>query len=420
MRLPRAASAIPAAGLAAVTLLADPGVAFAAWAAHGTGQALARATGLTSVTGVTATATGSSVRVDWLPAGLTSGTAAAGYRVVRYAPGSSTPETIGAGCSGLRESTGCTETSVPDGTWQYAVRAVQGGWSGRAGVAAPVTVATVVTPGAAAVTFPAAGSKHGPATWAKNCTGFCGTATPSNGSSLSTVQVSIQRSGGGYWTGSAFTGAAEQFLSATGSLATWQIPFPFGNFADGDYVLHVVTTDTAGRTASTTSTFRVDATPPAMVDVQAVNRSGGTAGRIEAGDTLELTYSEPIDPASVVTGWTGVPSQPIVARISRGTPDRITFWTSGGAAIPLGTVTLSGANGYFNKTPVDLAATLTVSGNGVVVTLGNPITSGAQTNQPLNAAGTMSWVSGPVRDLLGNSLAGSTPVSEQGPADVEF
>ncbi|BCJ44225.1 hypothetical protein GCM10010168_10380 [Actinoplanes ianthinogenes] len=420
MTLPRSAYALSAAGLTAA-LLADSGVAFAAWAARGTGQATAGATSLATVTGVTATATDSSVRVDWSAAGP-----AAGYRVFRYATGSSTPAAIGSGCSGVRGSTSCTETSVPDGTWQYAVRAVQGPWSGPAGTRASVTVFTpVVTSGTAAVTFPAAASKHGSGTWARNCTGFCGTATPSTGATLTKVQVSVRRTGGGYWTGSAFTGSAEQFLTATGNLANWQIPFAFSNFADGDYVLHVVTTDSANQTVNVTSGFSVDATPPTMVDVQAANKAGNTAGQLDAGDTLELTYSEPISPASIIGSWDGS-ARSITVRVAQcatsgcKTPDTLTFLDSAGNLLPLGTVTM-GVAGYFKKSSptVDMPATVVVSGSKVTVTLGTAPAAG-QLNTVTQ--GTMSWTSGAVQDIVGNVLV-TNPVPvrlETGAADIDF
>ena len=48
---------------------------------------------------------------------------------------------------------------------------------------------------------------------------------------------------------------------------------------------------------------RDQARPPPSV--AATNKTGGTAGKIENGDTLTFTYSEPITAASVWSGWSG-------------------------------------------------------------------------------------------------------------------
>ena len=44
---------------------------------------------------------------------------------------------------------------------------------------------------------------------------------------------------------------------------------------------------------------------PAAVDVQTTNVGGGTPGFAEPGDTIVFTFSEPINPGSVLAGWTG-------------------------------------------------------------------------------------------------------------------
>ena len=44
---------------------------------------------------------------------------------------------------------------------------------------------------------------------------------------------------------------------------------------------------------------------PTALSIAAANKTGGTAGKIENGDTLTFTYSEPITAASVWSGWNG-------------------------------------------------------------------------------------------------------------------
>ena len=48
----------------------------------------------------------------------------------------------------------------------------------------------------------------------------------------------------------------------------------------------------ATTTSATVANRTIDNTPVRGVDVQTVNKPGGTAGRPEAGDKLVLTYSD--------------------------------------------------------------------------------------------------------------------------------
>lgn len=74
---------------------------------------------------------------------------------------------------------------------------------------------------------------------------------------------------------------------------------------DGLYELRAILTDAAGvtTTSAVVTGRQVDNSPLRGLDVQGAN--GGTLGRIDAGDTLELTYSDRIDLSTVVAGWNG-------------------------------------------------------------------------------------------------------------------
>ena len=56
----------------------------------------------------------------------------------------------------------------------------------------------------------------------------------------------------------------------------------------------------------------VDNTAPTASTVQTANKAGGIAGRPEIGDTITFTFSEPIDPKSVLSGWTGAATSAVV------------------------------------------------------------------------------------------------------------
>ena len=52
----------------------------------------------------------------------------------------------------------------------------------------------------------------------------------------------------------------------------------------------------------------------------------------QTGDTISLTWSEPILPASVLAGWTGASQAIRVSVINNGSNDQMDFLTSTGAA----------------------------------------------------------------------------------------
>ena len=49
----------------------------------------------------------------------------------------------------------------------------------------------------------------------------------------------------------------------------------------------------------------MDNTAPTATDVQTTNVGGGTNGKAETGDTITFTYSETLDPYSILAGWNG-------------------------------------------------------------------------------------------------------------------
>jgi hypothetical protein len=189
---------------------------------------------------------------------------------------------------------------------------------------------------------------------------------------------------------------------------------------DGTYDLRAVARDQAGNATTSTviTPVRVDNTAPTGTDVQATN--SGTAGQLTAGDTIRLTYSEAIAPASILTGWTGS-SQAIRVYVNdSGTADTMDFRNSAGTTrlnlvnsatdLSLGRDFVSGATSF--------NATMTMSGSTVTVLLGSRI--GSNTLKTVATTGTMTWrPSAAALDLAGNA-ASTTLVTETGTADRDF
>jgi large repetitive protein len=194
----------------------------------------------------------------------------------------------------------------------------------------------------------------------------------------------------------------------------------------GSKTFTITATDAAGNaTAATSFAATVDNTAPTASAVATANGTGGTTGKPELNDTVTLTFSEQMDPASILSGWSGS-STPIVVRISNAggaAHDFVTFWDSTNTTqlTTLGNVDL-GRAGYVNTGATitfgasGAASTMVQSGAAVTITLGTPSTTA---NRVTNTT-TMIWnSSSSPTDLAGNAATGNAR-TEGGTADAEF
>ncbi len=129
--------------------------------------------------------------------------------------------------------------------------------------------------------------------------------------------------------------------------------------AEGAKAYTITATDVATNSVTQGGfSVTVDNTRPTGTNVQTTN--AGVAGQPGLGDTMTLTFSEQIDPQTVLAGWTGT-STPVVVRITQaGGGDQVTVRNAANTAVlPLGTVNLVGTN-YVTVTR-DFGATGTAS-----------------------------------------------------------
>jgi hypothetical protein len=157
---------------------------------------------------------------------------------------------------------------------------------------------------------------------------------------------------------------------------------------------------------------------PTATSIAAANKGGlgTTAGKLGSGDTITFAFSEAIDPASILSGWSGASTAVRVRFTDASSNDSFTVQDSGGGAtVKLGTVT---TNGNYVSANANVASTMARSADGrsVVVTLGSP------SSVSLLAVGAknMSWAlaAGP-KDVAGNALA--TPATRvETDTDVDF
>lgn len=219
-----------------------------------------------------------------------------------------------------------------------------------------------------------------------------GAAGNSTGDST-TVNVKI-------YSGSTATGTAVRTKAVTRSTTTWTWTLTTA-LASGTYTAQATQTDGVNTTTTAAVTFTVDATKPSAAAVVAANKTGGTAGKIESGDTITYTYSEPITAASVWSIWSGSSANVHVRFTSAGNDTVTVLDTANAATINLGSIATNAdyvtATTTFNGTVVRSA-----DGASIIVTLGTPSLVQASANVGRN----MSWTVGAgIKDLAGNTIA---------------
>jgi len=195
-----------------------------------------------------------------------------------------------------------------------------------------------------------------------------------------------------------------------------------------------ITSTDAQAHAQTQSGYNVtvDNTAPTATDVQTTNHVGGTAGKAEPGDTIVFSFSEQLDPQSVLNTWTGAAAAVTVHLEDGGcvlnlfvqicTDDSLEVFSGGSPLATLGgPVNLKDPNyvggGLLGKSAdAVFNATMTQSGSSITVTLGS--LTGGQADTGGSTLMTWSWSGGPY-DAAGNVGAGNA-VTESGGSSKEF
>jgi hypothetical protein len=374
--------------------------AAAAWVANSTGNGYSK--GLTMPTGATPTVSTSTnnVTVSWA-ASTIGGAAVSGYTIKRY-DSSNTLQTIGAACSGLITTTSCTETSVPAGHWKYTVTPKRGNWVGGES-AYSLSVHVVAAP--ASVTCGNCGGVGSAYINSANATTVTVNVTLA-ASSETTDTVHLTLTDGT----TTLTQATKAGTSGAGALAWTAISTASLN--QGAITLTVwVTASTGEQSPNTTGAYTKDTIAPTATDIQATNKTGGTAGKMETGDQITYTFSEQMSPASLLTGWTGASTSATVAVTNSNSAD--TFAIS---SANFGTVA-TGAN-YVSGDIAWTSSTMTQSGATVTITLGT--TTGGSSLKTNTTVANMTWTpSATATDLAGNAMTNTTR-TENGALDVDF
>ncbi|MGC1167155.1 MAG: hypothetical protein WA862_13725 [Solirubrobacterales bacterium] len=229
-----------------------------------------------------------------------------------------------------------------------------------------------------------------------------------NASAITTGQSAAALSSGSFAAGGVAYSHRSGALTANGTLAA------------GTYSYSLTSKDVVGNSRTQGGyPVIVDNTAPTATDIQAANKTGGTVGRAEVGDSITYTFSEPIDPQSILVNWTGAATS-VVVRVTNATGDPLTVYNATNSTqLPLGSVNL-GRNEYVAASATfgasGTASTMVQSGNSITITFGTA-SSGPAT---AGSTGTMSWTpSASAYDRAGNAET-TTARAETGSADREF
>jgi hypothetical protein len=232
-----------------------------------------------------------------------------------------------------------------------------------------------------------------------------------NVSTITTGQTAVSLVAGSYSIGGVSYNYRTNSITANASLNA------------NTYTYSITATDAGSRSATTNSwSVVVDNTAPSASDIQSANKTGGLAGRAEIGDTITFTFSEPIEPNSILAGWTGASTNAVV-RMSNGfllADDSFAVYNSSNTSqLPLGSVVL-GRGDYVSSSITfgasGTASTMALSGSTITITLGTQ--SSAATTAGGN--GTMAWSpSATATDRAGNACSTANR-NETGGADKEF
>lgn len=236
-------------------------------------------------------------------------------------------------------------------------------------------------------------------------------------SAITTGQTAVALSAGSFSAQGTSYGFRSAALTANATLA------------EGAKAFTLALTDAAAN-ARVQSGFSltVDNTAPTAADVQAPN--SGTTSRAEAGDTIVYTFSEPVDPDTILSGWTGAATNVVVhirdnalLFIGLGNDNLVVNNAADSAQLPLGAVDLGrvdyagslfGGDAHFGATGTK--SSMTLSGSTLTVTLGTA--SGSVLTA--GGTGTMTWApSATPTDAAANAMS-TAAAGETGTLDRDF
>jgi hypothetical protein len=255
------------------------------------------------------------------------------------------------------------------------------------------------------------------------------TGNPASG--LATVKGNVTELTGGQ-TGAALTAGSFTAGGVTYNFRSAELTATAT--VEGAKTYSVIATDNAGNASTLKGTATVDNVAPTAADVQTAN-GGTTVGLAEAKDSITYTFSEPIDPQSILAGWNGTATNVVVRMVDNGllglptgNDELFIYNAANTATLPFGAVNMGRGDyvagllgGSINFGASGTRSTMVMSGNTVTVTFGTEAAEGLVI-APTTAAGTAAMTWTPVAtpyDRAGNVMS-TTPATQSGAAHKNF
>ena len=234
------------------------------------------------------------------------------------------------------------------------------------------------------------------------------TSVTANVSTVTTGSTAVALTAGSFTVGGVTYTHRSAVLTANGALAA------------GPKAFSITATDSYAHTATTGGfSVTIDNTKPSASSLTTTNKAGGTVGLAETADSIRFTFTEPMDPSSILATWDGTSATPVTLQLlnaNGGGGDRVQIWDATNTTqLPLGTVRL-GATGYTLSTITFTNSSMTVSGNSIVVVLGTP---SAPSTTAVVSSNTKWTPSTAATDLAGNACM-NTAVNEAVSGTPEF
>jgi hypothetical protein len=203
---------------------------------------------------------------------------------------------------------------------------------------------------------------------------------------------------------------------------------------EGTKSYSVTATDNAGNASTLKGSAIVDNVVPTATDVQTAN-GGTTVGKPEEKDSITFTFSEPIDPQSILAGWTGASTNVVVRMVDNGilglaagSDELFVYNAANTAKLPFGAVSMGNGEyvagllgGSINFGASGTKTTMVMSGNSITITFGTEAAEGLLVG-PTTAANGAAMVWTPVAtpyDRAGNVMA-TTAATQSGAIHKNF
>lgn len=275
--------------------------ALAFWTSTGSAAAVAAVGTLEPATIAAPSTSSGNVSITWTAQAETDPASIAAdvtYTLERRVGGGSFAAATDGACAGALPfaTDSCVDTPSAPGDYAYRVVAHLASWTATSN---EVTVAVTFdnAPPATSIAFPLDGTSVDAVAYGSGCVpaGVCGSASDPSG--VAAVRVSVQREGGGYWTGTGFDGFSEYFQDATlllpGATSTsWSLPLALP--PDGRYVVRVTAEDAVGNDSApavtSNSTFAIDTQGPVTSLATTPATPDGSSGWFRRAD-VQFTLS---------------------------------------------------------------------------------------------------------------------------------